>query len=132
MPISYKIDILAELKATGYSTYRLRKEKLLGESTIQSLRIGAKFPSLDWPVSTILRQEAKGLLVVYQTESTLRHFGKATQYEAILKNLEFSDLKSVNWRCLSQGENGRFSLTKTGNELSRKLGLATRVLSASI
>ena len=40
MPISYKIDILAELKATGYSTYRLRKEKLLGESTIQSLRSG--------------------------------------------------------------------------------------------
>ena len=40
MPISYKIDILAELKAAGYSTYRLRKEKLLGESTIQSLRSG--------------------------------------------------------------------------------------------
>ena len=34
-----------------------------------------------------------------------------------------------DWRCLSQGENRRFSLTKTGNELSRILGLATREFS---
>ena len=37
MPIEYKIDILSELKAAGYSTYRLRKEKLLGEATMQDL-----------------------------------------------------------------------------------------------
>lgn len=38
MPITYKIDIIAALKFNGYSTYRLRKEKLLGEATIQKLR----------------------------------------------------------------------------------------------
>lgn len=38
MAIRYKIDILAELKANGYNTTRLRKEKLLAESTIQQLR----------------------------------------------------------------------------------------------
>ncbi|MFI3226993.1 MAG: helix-turn-helix transcriptional regulator [Clostridia bacterium] len=38
MPIIYKINILEELKIKGYSTYRLRKEKLLGEATIQKLR----------------------------------------------------------------------------------------------
>mgnify|MGYP004467712677 FL=1 len=38
MPIEYKIDILSELKAAGYSTYRLRKEKLLGEATMQKIR----------------------------------------------------------------------------------------------
>ena len=38
MPITYKMDILAELKAAGYSTYRLRKDKLLGEATIQKIR----------------------------------------------------------------------------------------------
>lgn len=38
MPIKYKIDILAELKASGYSTYRLRKEKILGEATMQKIR----------------------------------------------------------------------------------------------
>ena len=38
MPIVYKIDILATLKEAGYNTNRLRKEKLLSEGVIQSLR----------------------------------------------------------------------------------------------
>ena len=38
MPIKYKIDVLDALKQKGYSTYRLRKEKLLGERVIQQLR----------------------------------------------------------------------------------------------
>lgn len=38
MPIIYKIDILAALKEAGYNTTRLRKEKLLSEGVIQSLR----------------------------------------------------------------------------------------------
>ena len=38
MPVTYKIDVLAALKAAGYSTYKIRKERLLAESTLQSLR----------------------------------------------------------------------------------------------
>lgn len=38
MPIKYKIDVLAALKEKGYPTTRLRKEKLIGEATIQRLR----------------------------------------------------------------------------------------------
>jgi len=38
MPIIYKLDVLQALKDSGYSTYRLRKDKLLGEATIQKLR----------------------------------------------------------------------------------------------
>lgn len=38
MGLEYKINILAALQAEGYTTYRLRKEKLLSESTIQKLR----------------------------------------------------------------------------------------------
>lgn len=38
MPIEYKIDVLAKLKDAGYSTYRLRKEKIFGERVIQQLR----------------------------------------------------------------------------------------------
>lgn len=34
----YKFDVLDKLKETGYNTTRLRKEKLLGENAIQSLR----------------------------------------------------------------------------------------------
>ena len=40
MPIVYKIDILAALKEKGYSTYRLRKEKILAEATLQTIRSG--------------------------------------------------------------------------------------------
>jgi putative transcriptional regulator len=40
MSIQYKIDVLAELKKKGYSTYRLRKERIFGEATIQKIRMG--------------------------------------------------------------------------------------------
>ena len=46
MPIRYKLDILEALKSKGYSTYKLRREKLLSEGVIQSLREG-KTISLD-------------------------------------------------------------------------------------
>lgn len=38
MPIQYKIDVMKELKEKGYSSTRIRKEKLIGEATIQRLR----------------------------------------------------------------------------------------------
>lgn len=41
MGLQYKIDLLDELKSKGYTAYRLRKEKLLSESTIQKLRTGS-------------------------------------------------------------------------------------------
>ena len=34
----YKFDVLEALKDAGYSTAKMRKEKLLGENAIQSLR----------------------------------------------------------------------------------------------
>ena len=40
MPLTYNIDVLEALKHNGYSTYRIRKEKLIGESTLQKLRQG--------------------------------------------------------------------------------------------
>ena len=44
MPIYYKFDILAALKEKGFSSYRIRKDKLLGESTLQSLRFAKASP----------------------------------------------------------------------------------------
>ena len=38
MPIIYKIDILEALKKAGYTTYRLRNDKIIGERVIQQLR----------------------------------------------------------------------------------------------
>jgi len=40
MPIRYKFDVLSALKEKGYSTYKLRKERLLAENTLQQLRNG--------------------------------------------------------------------------------------------
>lgn len=40
MAIKYKKDILAALKEAGYSTYRIRKDKLLGEADVQNIREG--------------------------------------------------------------------------------------------
>lgn len=40
MAIKYRIDVLAALKAAGYSTYKLRKNKIMSESTIQKFRDG--------------------------------------------------------------------------------------------
>lgn len=36
----YKFNVLEALKDAGYSTAKLRKDKLLGENAIQSLRNG--------------------------------------------------------------------------------------------
>ncbi len=38
MPVQYKIDVVAALKEAGYSSTRIRKEKLIGEATMQRLR----------------------------------------------------------------------------------------------
>ena len=40
MPIRYRVDILEALKSKGYSTYKLRREKLLAEHTLQQIRGG--------------------------------------------------------------------------------------------
>lgn len=37
---SLKIDIIEALKQAGYSTYRIRKEKIIGEGAMQKFRNG--------------------------------------------------------------------------------------------
>lgn len=38
--LHYKIDILESLKKVGFTTYRIRKDKLIGEAQMQKIRIG--------------------------------------------------------------------------------------------
>ena len=40
MAIRYKIDILSELKKKGFSSTKIREEKLIGQSYLQQLRRG--------------------------------------------------------------------------------------------
>ena len=38
--LRYKVNILEKLKEAGYSSYRLRQEKVLSEGTLQKMRSG--------------------------------------------------------------------------------------------
>lgn len=38
MPVKYKINVLAALKSAGFSTYKLRKEKIFNETVLQKFR----------------------------------------------------------------------------------------------
>ncbi len=40
MPLRYKIDVVAALKEKGITSYKIRSEKLMSESTLQKLRKG--------------------------------------------------------------------------------------------
>ena len=40
MAIRYKVDVLAALKAAGFTSYKLRIGKLMGESTRTKIRAG--------------------------------------------------------------------------------------------
>ena len=40
MPIKYKMDILSELKKAGYSSTRIRNERLMGQATLTQIRRG--------------------------------------------------------------------------------------------
>ena len=40
MAIRYKVDIMAELKKKGYSSTKIREEKLIGQYYLQQIRHG--------------------------------------------------------------------------------------------
>ena len=47
--LKYKIDVLKALKERGLSSYKLRKDKILGEQSIQELRRGIVSPArINW------------------------------------------------------------------------------------
>lgn len=38
--LRYKIDILESLKKVGFTSYKIRKEKIIGEAQMQKIRTG--------------------------------------------------------------------------------------------
>ena len=69
MAIRYKVDILAELKKKGYTTTKIREEKLFGQSYLQQLRHGelVSWKALD--TICMLLECQPGDLVEYVPES---------------------------------------------------------------
>lgn len=70
MPVTYKIDVLEALKAKGFSSYRIRREKLLSERTLQALREGngISFESLG-KICELLECDISDILI-FQKEGT--------------------------------------------------------------
>ena len=51
MAITYKVDVMAELKKKGYSSTRIREEKLIGQSYLQQLLHGEL---VSWKILNII------------------------------------------------------------------------------
>ena len=70
MAIRYKVDILAELKKKGYSSTRIREEKLIGQSYLQQLRRGelVSWKTLD-TICSLLECQPGDLIEFVEEES---------------------------------------------------------------
>lgn len=72
----YKIDIMKELSNRGFTSTRMRKEKILSESTMQSLRNG-KGITTDTinTICIILRCQPNDILEIVPTdEEKIKYF----------------------------------------------------------
>lgn len=69
--IRYKVDILAELKKKGYSSTRIREEKLIGQSYLQQLRRGelVSWKTLD-TICALLECQPGDLIEFQKEEAT--------------------------------------------------------------
>ena len=72
--LKYKIDVLDTLKESGYTTTKLRKEKLLGENAIQSLRHGEMVGiiALD-KICTLLDMQPGNIIKYVENEQEQKH-----------------------------------------------------------
>ncbi len=68
MAIKYKTNVLELLKSAGYTTYRLRKEKILGESTLQKMRTDTLLSWAELDTVCSLLECQPGNLVKFERE----------------------------------------------------------------
>lgn len=75
MAIQYKVDVLAELKKAGYTTTKIREEKLIGQSYLQQIRKGeiVSWKTIDTLCALLDCQV--GDLVEYVKEPTVQEKG---------------------------------------------------------
>ena len=75
MAIRYKVDIMAELKQKGYSSTKIREEKLIGQSYLQQIRHGdlVSWKTLDTICSLLDCQP--GDLIEYVREADVNERG---------------------------------------------------------
>lgn len=67
----YKFDVLESLKEAGYNSNRLRKEKLLGEATIQNIRKNEMISTKSLDTICRLLDMQPGNIIKYVEDSDL-------------------------------------------------------------
>lgn len=65
MAMKYKIDVLEALRQAGFTSYKLRTDKLMSESTIQKLRNGEMVALSNIEVACRLLKCQPGDLIEY-------------------------------------------------------------------
>ncbi len=68
--LKYKIDVLAALKAKGYTTYRLSRARLLGNPTVHKLREGKMVGIIEHEKLCKLLECQPAELIAYEKEPT--------------------------------------------------------------
>ena len=68
----YKIEVLQALKEKGYNSTKLRKEKLLGENAIQSLRKDEMVGIIALEKLCSILEMQPGDIIEYVSEKTLK------------------------------------------------------------
>lgn len=71
--LTYKINVLEHLKEHSYNTTRLRREKLLGENVIQSLRRNEMVGMIALEKICRLLEMQPGDIIQYVEESPEKH-----------------------------------------------------------
>ena len=86
--LKYKIDILEELKKKGYTSYKIRKDKLIGEAQLTKIRSGeiASKETLN-TICKLLNYQPGDILEYIETEKMLKQ-----QYISVTCGTIYSDL----------------------------------------
>ena len=70
MGMVFKINVLQALKDKGYSTYRIKNEKLLSQSTLQKLREGKPVSGENIEAFCRLLEMQPGDLLEYKSDTS--------------------------------------------------------------
>lgn len=76
--IKYKIDILEALKSAGYNTYKIKCEKLIGDSALRSIRRGEHISMGTLDKICCLTGHQPGDIIEYVPDEKDRETAKST------------------------------------------------------
>ena len=98
--LKYKIDILEELKEKGYTSYKLRKDKIMGEAQIQKIRNGEIASKETLNTICKLLQCQPGDILEYIEDITEQHTLVSCVYYALFLSVYFVNHCQQAYTCI--------------------------------